>query len=226
MIVATFLGSVIFWFLNLQRSKRITKLEDQISELSEERDVLADNVRALIDGYLVRLAFGRLNFGERTDCSDRITLYSHDPTAKEFVLIGRFSANPFYRDVRRSTYPDNEGCMAKAWENGYAFIDDLPNPIESAAEYVAQQAESGRFSEEATRELRMKSRLYYAYRIMDTRSLTPIAVVVVESTAAGRFERPNLDEVFNNKERLFMSDLLEALQKHLLVPSDALKAGF
>jgi hypothetical protein len=61
---------------------------------------------------------------------------------------------------------------------------------------------------------------------MDSRNRKPIAAVVVESTAQNRFTRNQLDQIFNNDERQFMSDLLEAIQQHLIIPSDAMKAEF
>ena len=104
-------------------------------------------------------------------------------------------------------------------------MNDLPDPSDSLDDYAAHQGANG-FPEAEARLLTMKSRLYYAYRVMDTRNRNPIAAIVVESTDGDRFTRDELDQVFNNQERVFMSDLLEVLQPHLTVPSDAAKAGF
>jgi hypothetical protein len=218
-------SSVVFWIFNLKQAKRLTQLEDEVDNLNKEKDVLAENVGSLIEGYLVNLASVKLGFGGQANCTERISLFSHDEAGGQFVLAARYSPSPTYRARRRSEYPDTQGCLATAWQTGSDFMDDMPDPAGSLDEYAAQQAAAG-FPEAEARQLRMKSRLYYAYRVMDSRNRKPIAAVVVESTAINRFTRAELDQVFNNDERQFMSDLLEAIQKHLIVPSDAAKAGY
>jgi hypothetical protein len=84
-------------------------------------------------------------------------------------------------------------------------MNDLPDPLGSWDDYAAHQGANG-FPEAEARQLTMKSRLYYAYRVMDTRLRQPIAAIVVESTDGDRFTRDQLDQVFNNQERIFMSD--------------------
>jgi hypothetical protein len=211
---------------NLRRVKRVSILEDQVQSLSEDKQVFTENVRSLIDGYLVNLASAKLAFGSRRDCSDRITLYSHDEAAHQFVLAGRYSPNPTHHARRRSEYPDDEGCLSRAWQTGSDFVDHLPDPIVEIDEYAKQQHARSRFPIDQARQLTMKSRSYYAYRVMDSRNRKPIAAVVVESTAQNRFTRNQLDQIFNNDERQFMSDLLDAIQRHLIIPSDATKAEF
>ncbi|HEV7746407.1 MAG TPA: hypothetical protein VGO56_15530 [Pyrinomonadaceae bacterium] len=173
-ILVDLIASVIFWIANRRRAKRITSLEKQVATLSEEKNLLAENVVSLIEGFLVNVAFAKLGFGGKPNCSERISLFSHDEAGQEFILVGRYSPNPTHHARRRSKYPENEGCLARAWQTGSDFLDDLPDPGVSLDDYAAQQEAASAFPAAEARQLIMKSRLYYAYRVMDTRNRKPV----------------------------------------------------
>lgn len=216
---------------NVRKRRRFSEVEASLDErtreadgLRDEHNVLVQNVKSLVEGYLASLARGRLDFDSGAEGCDRITLYAHDPTGC-FIPIGRFSYNPAYDRTHRKTYPDDEGCIAQAWQNGWCFIDSFPDPKTESAAYLAKHKECN-CSEATATALTMKSVVYCGYRVMDAQDREPLAVLVVESTRAGRFKEAALRKIFFDDERQFLCDLIAVLQPHFSVPSDAAKAGF
>lgn len=150
----SFLGFSIW---QIARRKRVTKLESKVEQLESENHLLVENVKDLIDGYLLRLAIEKLGFGKQAENTERITLYLFDPTGK-FFPIGRYSSNPQFRRFGRTEYPADKGCIAETWEHDWFFDSDFPDPITSFDDYVNKQAEY-RIAKSVVEKLKMKSRL-------------------------------------------------------------------
>lgn len=63
---------------------------------------------------------------DRWDTANRLSLYCHSATTKEFIRLGRVSNNPDLEGIGRSTYPDNEGIISQVWQHGHAFAAAMP----------------------------------------------------------------------------------------------------
>ncbi|MFP4106711.1 MAG: hypothetical protein ACLFVU_11550 [Phycisphaerae bacterium] len=222
-LVAAALINVIVFIFHLRRQKRMSVLEDELKSAQEEANLLIENVRNVIEGYLVTLADKRLDFGKSSDKGERVTLYVHDPKGM-FVPVGRFSFDPRYREINRPTYPDDRGCIAEAWTKGRFFDNEFPDPDEDIDAYLEYHRNYGIGREEAEA-LVMRSRTFFGYRVLDTRNRDPLAVVIVESTSTDRLKKSTLERVFGDRERGFLSEMIETLRPHLSVPSVAEEAG-
>ena len=221
------IASIVFFAISLWqifRDKRLSSLAKKIEGLENENRILAENVRAILEGYLFRLATGRLKFGERATNVERITLYVLDPNG-DFVPAGRYSANPEFNRTGRDRYPAGEGCIAKAWQNEWFYETNFPCPIANWPGYVAAQAKFD-ISTETSERLGMRSRLYYGRRISSLTSTQPIAIVMVESTDPERFTERQLRTALSNEELEFCGRLVETVRSRIANPSDIKKMGF
>ena len=145
--------------------------------------------RALLEAHLVPLA-QELNFGD----TDRISVYKHD--GHRFLELGRYSKNPDFHKTGRGVYPDNEGCLGRAWREGWAYVADLPDPKTEFNEYCHRQAVEYNISQLAVRGLTMRSLTYAALAIDSLRGDVRVAVIVCESTKPEDFSRDEVSRGF------------------------------
>ncbi len=121
--VALFVGSILGLVASLKGAK---STEEQ---LAEAHDRLRVAYKELFNRQLYILS-SALGF---TD-NERISVYRcQDDT---FVMLARFSLSPKWTEPGRTAYPANEGLIARAWVNGSACQDDLPDPATKKAEYA------------------------------------------------------------------------------------------
>src|SRR5690606_38697983 len=92
---------------------------------------------------------------------ERVSLYVHRPKLNRFELLERHSPNPKWEHATRRYYPDNEGCIALAWENGEHF-----ESLAEGTDWVSWCRSRG-LTKKKARKIRMRSRLYFGWRVMD-----------------------------------------------------------
>jgi len=216
--IAVFLGiigSVATW----RRTPKISKLEERIAELeenlvqqqSEYFDLLAQQRTGyykLLTDQLSVLARS-IRFGD----SERISVYKHD--GKAFAMLGRYSLNPEYRKPGRVFYPDNEGCIGAAWgsmKDSRCFVDDLPNSNTNPREYQERLTNEWGIAKDTVQRLRMKSRTYAAFPILDSTDTKRVAVIVFESTRRKAFSYNELRNVLAGGEERRISNFMERMQ--------------
>jgi hypothetical protein len=156
--------------------------------------------------------------------TERVTVYKHE--RDHFVMLGRYSQHPQYRQKRRGIYPQNQGCIQRAWEGGDCFVDDLPDPDASLEVYLDAQRARYNIPKEEARKFRMKSRSYAAYAITESRGQDRIAVVVFESTRKQGLDRPRIVDVLNTSERKRISRFIEKERPFEPTPNLAEQEGY
>jgi hypothetical protein len=132
-MVISFIVFIVVVFFHIKRQKRMIELELSNSQLTSDLDSLMQNIDAMVKGYIVNIAKD-LDFGGRSENSERITLYYHDSDG-HFIPFGRYSSNPVFEPNGRKKHRDNQGIIAKAWENGKCF-DLFPDPTTEKKEYL------------------------------------------------------------------------------------------
>lgn len=155
--------------------------------------------------------------------SDRISLYVLND--KKFQIIGRYSKNPKFKEIRRKEYPSDCGYIAKCLNNNngnpYFVKEGLPSNLDK---YVARVSKETGMSADVIKALSMKSRSYFTRVITDGRDKN-VGVLVIESTNK---ELPIRPEELNDKlEELsipHMSELLDVSNKLKRGGSDESKA--
>jgi hypothetical protein len=175
--------NIVGTIASLERTKRIDTLEQEVADLE---DLLGTqlNYPLVFEARLQKIAN---DLGLKD--TERISIYRHNQQDK-FILIGRYSESPSYIKRGRSAYPDDEGCIGTAWNNGEAFDDNLPDPDNDISSYVNELKKRWNINKQTSRGFIMKSRNYAAYAIKESSSPGKrIAVIVFESTQINKLDK-------------------------------------
>lgn len=221
--------SVITYWLQHRKRDRFAIIKSSNATLKTENVQLRDNLsksvqdmQSLCEGYLFSLAKGPLKFANGSASYERITLYVHD-SGDRFIPIARFSFHPDYAKKGRLSYPEREGCIAQTWRKGSHFANDYPDPEKNLDEYYSR-CKRDSISDANIKEIGMKSRLYYGYRVSDTQGKRPIAVIIVEATDPNRYTKEALGRIFE-RER-YLSEITERLSPWMPSYKEAKEKGF
>lgn len=99
--------------------------------------------------------------------------------------------------MHNQEYHDNQGCIGKALREETFFIDNLPNPETNLDEYI-ESSKKYNLSEDTIKKLSMKSRTYYAKRILDFNDVRK-CVVLIEDIKEKAFEREVIETILQKK---------------------------
>ena len=205
----------------------LLKFRDRVATLEDERNTLAEarveDARWLMSLYLKGLAYRELQFDNQSMSCDRITIYAHDG-GNYFTPFGRICTNPELELPGRPKFEKNQGLISKAWQNGESWdksgsaSDDLEAQIKRLTKFGIPREEAAR--------MRMRSRLLYARRVHGNDG-SPVAVIVVESTNAGRWAKQELKLVFDREQRSpYLGPFLDRMRTRIPLFTAAAERGF
>ncbi len=209
LIVVLTMLSLLFFVLNLQRGRRFSAIQQENESLKKQVLTYDTVIDEHTDRLLSSFAKTHLKFGSISGCYERITIYVHDPLGY-FVPIGRYSDNPEFQKKGRSKYQDNQGFIAKAWQENYYFKNDYPDPSANPIQYTDYLRSEG-LPANTINKIKMKSTLLFGYRIRDLITDKPIALMILESTKKNRYKQRDLQSKFDivNKD---ISTLVQRLK--------------
>jgi hypothetical protein len=125
--------------------------------------------------------------------SGRASLFLHKKD--HFILVGRYSPMPaFRRSLGRVTYPDEQGCVARAWERGEAEDPDLPEAgplnLPPKKQWLQRQYQQ-QVPEEIASAFTMRSRSYAAIRLDFAQR--QLGVLVIENEQVTADTKPSIE---------------------------------
>ena len=197
---------------NLRRSHQ--SLERDLDHAQQRLDVVGLEVRTLFDGIVFNLST-RLGI---TTGNSRVSIYVHDG-AKHFILCGRYSPNPKLNKPGRPSYPDHQGCIARGWENGWWFENDLGK----GKAYTSYTIQNYHISREELKQIPMKSALFAVQRL--DAAARPVGTIVVESMDRDRFDQQTLKGQLE-EAAAYYGPILHALRSYVPDPRTAASRGF
>lgn len=192
-------------------TKKFVSVENEKSRLIEERNFFKDNFNNTIKGYLSTFARNRLSFGKESNVeknNERISIFTYSDREKKFTLQGRYSCNNSYDKSGRLFYPEGQGIISKAFQMDEYFYNEFPEPYtnkngELNSEYIKKHCEDFSLTEDEVKDLTMKSCCMYGYAIKsDGEPKKNIGVVIVESTQKERFNKEDLDKIFETERKI------------------------
>lgn len=194
-----------------QADKRIAALTKQVSEHET-------SYKSLLQQQL-KLIYDDLKFGH----TERISLYRHDGRA--FVPLARYAGDPAYKQFGRRLYPDNEGCIGKAYHEGESFVSNLPNVKDDALAYFNVLRDHYQIPRKTAKSFSMKSRSLAAHRIDDHHGQI-LAVIVFESLEPDSvLDREKLQQAMV-RESQNLRGFLEQMTQTLPVPLAVREEGY
>lgn len=142
----------------------------------------------------------------------------HD-NKNNFIPCARYSNNPELQKKGKVEYPDNQGCISKAWQHDWCF----DNNFDSSADYAQYNLDTYKIPKLTTRQMKMKSHLYAVKRIKNEYG-KPLAVIVVESLEKNFFKEDEIKTQLGQAEGFF-AHIIEQLWDHIPKPMDAKQRG-
>jgi hypothetical protein len=219
-LIFSFIFFIYSSYIEYRNKPRINIILKELEETKNANIIISERIRDLFDGYLYNLA-SKLGFGAKGQNSERITLFIHDNN-KNLIPFSRYSANPKYRNIKRISSPDNEGCIAKAWENGWHFDANFPCPEVNKKEYSEYSYNKYLIPKNVCKQLSMPSRLFASLRI--EYQGTPLAVVVLETESPDRYKEAFIKEILN-KQNDYLSQTIKKLYEYIPRPSISSSRG-
>lgn len=198
--------------------KQHKEVKESCEMLKQDRDSKSINCYRLFSNYLY-------GYYDRFDLTaqERVSLYKLD--MDQFLCIGRYSDNEMYNSKPSRLYSKDEGCISKAWELGKIQDANLPDPESKLDEWVKYNIDKYNFSDDVLRNIKMKSRSLYCFRLKNIQNEI-IAVIVFESVSPDGLKFGKLDRFFNDYEKKNITHLIESLKKHIPSLEMARAEGF
>lgn len=215
-IIAATLVAIISW-ISAARQKSIDSLKAERAIAQEAVQQIGNNIRFVFDGLLLNLS-RKLNFPQNDQT--RLSLYIHYAEHDYFVPCGRYSPNPKFRKPGRTSYPDNQGCIARGWQNGWHFDASFPEDMKDYRSYCLR--EYG-VPNTIHNRIRMRSRVYAVKRLDDPMG-NQLGVLVIEALEHDRFDEQGLLDNLNGVVDDF-AQLIRTLRTYIPNPNDAAAKG-
>lgn len=191
--VATVIMVVSYIFI-FKKNKSLTKCEATIEEQGRKIQAQESSLEkfgqenAALFNYVLYILSKNIGLKD----TDRISVYKK--SREKFVTIGRYSLNPNYSDIRRSSIPTSEGFIGKALVNGECLVVGIEEPYKKKKDspYNEKIKSCCNITDDVLEAIRMKSRFYYCKALTDQTGMERTSVIVIESTNANRFTREEI----------------------------------
>jgi hypothetical protein len=151
-------------------------------------------------------------FFKTDNVAGRVSLYKHQNS--EFVLLGRHADSPAHKNSSKASYPDNEGFIAKGWEDRGEFsICGAPEwkNTGNGTSYRAFMRLNCTISEDRLDQLIMRSRSFFVYRFDNSDSDKPAGIIVLEQTSPAEIDKEMIHDIFQRHEKI-ISSLLKSMR--------------
>lgn len=166
--------------LLVQANKKLEAIRNEYYKLC------SDNLKSIFSSFF-----------DETSGNGRVSLYKH--TGHNFILLGRYSQNPTYNKKSRSGYPDNEGFIAKGWEDGEFEINDIPMWKGAGTQYKSYVKSRCNISEEVLQNINMRSKSYYIYRFDNHDASNPLGIIVFEKIQATGIDKSTIRKILESQ---------------------------
>lgn len=202
--ISLLVGGTLLFILGLvlrtKNEKRHSELQNNLLELENSIEQMSTSIRQHCIDVLRVIGETKLGFTSGTGGHCRISFYLHDPLANIFTLNARYSHDPVFLKPGRSTFPDDQGVISKCWRSPHGEIyRSVPIRFEAdKAAYSREQRKLG-LSVDDARKLRMKSQLYFGWRVRDKSVSHQVGVFIVESTHPTRWSAEQLRCLFEDE---------------------------
>lgn len=198
------LGYLLDFIRNYFKNNKIKKLEEVNLNLSTDKDILKSELTTISsiikDQSNDTLRVFAIECLSANDWETmRISLYTKN-TEWWLTCYSRFSKNQTYLQIKWKIY-NQHGIIGKVWEEWnnnelWLFDNDIPEYWESKNKqknYIKYHQRKYSLEENYIKNISMKSRLYYAYRIeMEWENLW---VLLIESLDPDKYTKEQLDNI-------------------------------
>jgi len=211
-IILSILLTIII-IIDIKNKKTILSLEKENEQFKSISETISENIKELFNGFLYKFSINKAEF----DSTERVTLYIHNGN-NLFIPFGRYSPNTKFAKSGRPTYPDNIGCIAKGWENGWHFDNDFP---EEEKEYLVKNKDNYEMDKQVVKRLKMQSKLFAVLRLDNSEGKSK-AVIVAESTESKKYTEKQIKTILEEQKE-YLATIIDSLEQYIPKPSNASK---
>lgn len=211
LVVIGVIFGVIGILLSAYEKSKLKKLHETLELLNQANEKLkairneyyklcSDNLKSIFSSFF-----------DETSGNGRVSLYKH--TGHNFILLGRYSQNPTYNKIGRGGYPDNEGFIAKGWEDGEFEINDIPMWKGAGTQYKSYVKSKCNISDEVLQNINMRSKSFYIYRFNNHDASNPLGIIVFEKIEANGISKNTVKGIINaqNNQIKFLLKTMKSL---------------
>lgn len=196
-VILGLLGIILSYFQK-NKIKSHIKVTHELESYKQKFESLKDEYFKLCSDNIKDIFS---DFFKSSQGNGRVSLYKHFDHS--FKLLGRYSENPVYKKRGAEIYPDNEGFIAKGWQEKMYSINSIPKWEQKGSKYKNYVKKYCDISETRISNLTMKSCSYYVYRFDSPDSQNHYGVAVFEKINPELIEVENINQIFeNNNSRL------------------------
>lgn len=219
-----FIVPAIWWiiwkfFYDGSIKKKLEKSEKENEQLKWDLVELSEALKDLSNDLL--RDFSRDNLSSEDTIPMRISLYVSNKANDKLYCVSRYSKNQKFCSISNGKIYWNNGIIGKVWvewNQGACgiFDNNIPDTTTNKGkEYATYQLETYKITKESIASMKMKSRLYYAYRVQsDTHNL---GVILIESTSPNRYTKDELDTIIKDLEHRLLI-VLKSTKNYLWQP--------
>jgi len=194
------LVSIVMTFLEKENlktyetvSKELTFMTTKFENVKNEYFKLcSDHIREIFNDF----------FAQSNGCG-RVSIYKHE--GENFKLLGRYSNNPTYNKPGRVIYPENEGFIAKGWENEKFEIYGIPKWTKNGSAWKTFISGKCNMSDENLRKIKMKSCSFYIYRFNNEDARNPHGIMVLEQIKKDQIPNLVIEKIIEDHEKQIKS---------------------
>jgi hypothetical protein len=196
---------------------------EQIS-LQTDNENLTVQVKALQSSLTDMLDHNLRAFAQEFsfDNTERISVYLHRRSSQVFEGKARHCKDLRLDVFRRDIYKDDEGCIGKALSQGKYVVKGLPDPIEDAEAWNAEQYRQTGLDTSIASKIRLQARDIGAFAIENGHR---IGVVVVESSRTGVLDFDQIEKAIE-RESNHLAEVLQLILDHTEESRAAAQEGF
>lgn len=217
LFIVSAVASLVLSVVLSRRDHTMGELKDQIKRHRSEIDEIGNSIIIVFDGLLLNLG---IKLAIRQNSQVRMSLYVHDAKRQRFIPCGRHSPNPVFATPGRTSYPDNEGCIAEGWKRGWHFDNQVPDSGTARKSY---NRKTYNVPESTNAGIKMASTLYAVRRLDDAMGRS-VALIVVEAIEANEFEEDKLHDKLNEVADDF-ARMVQTLRDYIPDPANAAESG-
>lgn len=198
----------LYLYLNYKTKNNFVNDVTLLAENNELRENFINSKREFykLCSDIIRSTFP--DFYSSSNGNGRISIYKYDNNS--FTLLGRYCPNPLFNLQGRAHYPENEGLIAKGWQEGEIIEFNIPKFSKSGREWKKHMKAICNISDSSLEKIKMKSCSYYIQRISNEDSRNPLGIIVLETLS------PDIIDDFYIKNQLELNkEIISSLIKSM-----------
>lgn len=192
--------SIVMTFLEKENLQSYESVTTELLSVKNKFELVKKEYFKLCSDH-IREIFN--DFFTQSGGSGRVSLYKHE--GETFKLLGRYSNNPTFNKPGRDVYHDDEGFIAKGWENETFEIYEIPKWTKNGSAWKSFIKAKCNISDDKLKRINMKSCSFYIYRFNNEDARNPHGIMVLEQIKNDQIPITVVEKILDDHEKQIIS---------------------